>query len=51
MKQQRLITVVMKQARILSFLPFTNYENEKQFQAHSILIISLDPEKIYIFLN
>nr|YP_010625793.1 ribosomal protein S18 [Leptadenia pyrotechnica]WBG94553.1 ribosomal protein S18 [Leptadenia pyrotechnica] len=30
LKQQRLITIAIKQARILSFLPFLN--NEKQFQ-------------------
>ena len=40
MKQQRLITLAIKQARILSFLPFRNYENEKQFQAQSISIIT-----------
>ncbi|GJN40433.1 hypothetical protein PR202_gb29642 [Eleusine coracana subsp. coracana] len=41
LKQQRLITLaIKKQARILSFLPFRNYENEKQFQAQSISIIT-----------
>nr|YP_009650227.1 ribosomal protein S18 [Triplachne nitens]QCD15462.1 ribosomal protein S18 [Triplachne nitens] len=40
LKQQRLITLAIKQARILSFLPFRNYENEKQFQAQSISIIT-----------
>nr|AZB83573.1 ribosomal protein S18 [Schizachyrium lomaense] len=40
LKQQRLITLAIKQARILSFLPFRNYENEKQFQAQAISIIT-----------
>ncbi|KAK3143201.1 hypothetical protein QOZ80_4BG0359900 [Eleusine coracana subsp. coracana] len=40
LKQQRLITLAIKQARILSFLPFRKYENEKQFQAQSISIIT-----------
>ena len=40
LKQQRLITIAIKQARILSFLPFRNYENEKQFQAQAISIIT-----------
>ena len=43
LKQQRLITLAIKQARILSFLPFRNYENEKQFQAQSISIITGSP--------
>ncbi|KAI5020687.1 hypothetical protein ZWY2020_045575, partial [Hordeum vulgare] len=30
----------LQEARILSFLPFRNYENEKQFQAQSISIIT-----------
>uniref|UniRef100_A0ACD5W9K6 Uncharacterized protein n=1 Tax=Avena sativa TaxID=4498 RepID=A0ACD5W9K6_AVESA len=38
LKQQRLITLAIKQAFILSFLPFRNYENEKKFQAQSISI-------------
>ncbi|KAI5010166.1 hypothetical protein ZWY2020_012303, partial [Hordeum vulgare] len=32
--------LAIKRARILSFLPFRNYENEKQFQAQSISIIT-----------
>ncbi|PUZ75597.1 hypothetical protein GQ55_1G192500 [Panicum hallii var. hallii] len=40
LKQQRLITLAIKQAHILSSLPFRNYENEKQFQAQSISIIT-----------
>nr|YP_003587689.1 ribosomal protein S18 [Anomochloa marantoidea]ACT15427.1 ribosomal protein S18 [Anomochloa marantoidea] len=36
LKQQRLITIAIKQARILSFLPFRNNENEKQLQAQLI---------------
>nr|YP_009346201.1 ribosomal protein S18 [Streptochaeta spicata]AOR40765.1 ribosomal protein S18 [Streptochaeta spicata] len=39
LKQQRLITIAIKQARILSFLPFRNNENEKQFQAQLISAI------------
>nr|YP_009648690.1 ribosomal protein S18 [Casuarina glauca]YP_010200022.1 ribosomal protein S18 [Casuarina cunninghamiana]QWE50933.1 ribosomal protein S18 [Casuarina equisetifolia]QDA81666.1 ribosomal protein S18 [Casuarina glauca]QXF29364.1 ribosomal protein S18 [Casuarina equisetifolia]UAD90193.1 ribosomal protein S18 [Casuarina cunninghamiana] len=32
LKQQRLITIAIKQARILSLLPFLNNDNEKQFE-------------------
>nr|QUB02530.1 ribosomal protein S18 [Rhopalephora scaberrima] len=32
LKQQRLITISIKQARILSLLPFLNFNNEKQFE-------------------
>uniref|UniRef100_UPI0030017390 ribosomal protein S18 n=1 Tax=Didymocarpus sinoprimulinus TaxID=1736677 RepID=UPI0030017390 len=32
LKQQRLITIAIKQARILSLLPFLNINNEKQFE-------------------
>nr|YP_010319703.1 ribosomal protein S18 [Schisandra repanda]UJI65436.1 ribosomal protein S18 [Schisandra repanda] len=32
LKQQRLITIAIKQARILSSLPFLNLNNEKQFE-------------------
>nr|YP_010874032.1 ribosomal protein S18 [Justicia gendarussa]WGV35422.1 ribosomal protein S18 [Justicia gendarussa] len=32
LKQQRLITIAIKQARILSLLPFLNLNNEKQFE-------------------
>lgn len=32
LKQQRLITNAIKQARILSLLPFLNNNNEKQFE-------------------
>nr|YP_010552791.1 ribosomal protein S18 [Dissochaeta divaricata]YP_010553440.1 ribosomal protein S18 [Macrolenes porphyrocarpa]YP_010553524.1 ribosomal protein S18 [Dalenia sarawakensis]QFQ37659.1 ribosomal protein S18 [Medinilla septentrionalis]QFQ43706.1 ribosomal protein S18 [Medinilla lanceata]QFQ44126.1 ribosomal protein S18 [Dissochaeta gracilis]QFQ44210.1 ribosomal protein S18 [Dissochaeta vacillans]QFQ46981.1 ribosomal protein S18 [Dalenia magnibracteata]QFQ47401.1 ribosomal protein S18 [Macrolene len=32
LKQQRLITIAIKQARILSLLPFININNDKQFE-------------------
>uniref|UniRef100_UPI0031F37265 ribosomal protein S18 n=1 Tax=Tabebuia rosea TaxID=429709 RepID=UPI0031F37265 len=32
LKQQRLITIAIKQARILSLLPFRNNKNKKQFK-------------------
>nr|YP_010282701.1 ribosomal protein S18 [Campsis grandiflora]UEQ12294.1 ribosomal protein S18 [Campsis grandiflora]UKB86477.1 ribosomal protein S18 [Campsis grandiflora]ULC84480.1 ribosomal protein S18 [Campsis grandiflora]WAL04402.1 ribosomal protein S18 [Campsis grandiflora] len=32
LKQQRLITIAIKQARILALLPFINKANQKQFQ-------------------
>nr|YP_010284929.1 ribosomal protein S18 [Silene gracilicaulis]UKQ57338.1 ribosomal protein S18 [Silene gracilicaulis]UKQ57418.1 ribosomal protein S18 [Silene gracilicaulis] len=32
LKQQRLITIAIKRARILSLLPFINIKNEKQFE-------------------
>nr|YP_009527338.1 ribosomal protein S18 [Ranzania japonica]AYA72712.1 ribosomal protein S18 [Ranzania japonica]QBZ77915.1 ribosomal protein S18 [Ranzania japonica] len=32
LKQQRLITIAIKQARILSLLPFLRNSNEKQFE-------------------
>jgi len=36
LKQQRLITIAIKQARILSSLPFLN--NEKQFEKSELVV-------------
>nr|YP_009864854.1 30S ribosomal protein S18 [Wurmbea burttii]QKE32849.1 30S ribosomal protein S18 [Wurmbea burttii] len=44
LKQQRLITIAIKQARILSLLPFLN--NEKQFERAELIPRNTGPRTI-----